>query len=739
MRARAGMKRLSVATGLLAALALTPDAHARAELDPAINGLRIPNDGLRSFDFEKPESLVGLQRATWLKTEDFPQVERTPIVAAADAAALLTTQPDDAIEGSHALRLGANGAGLIIADEPLFAQLAGGRFEVTLWARADGTAPQLSVVYDRTADDVFGKTTPFASVRGARTGRETTDGWAEYSTGPLDGQVWGVPVRGIVLLPSYLAADDASFLVDALEIRKVDGKPVTPAACNTQTADAVCGADGDCMYGRCVPSSVTWGALPSLPHRREIAERWAFFGTRLIGDRNAALNGEKLLEPGSRVLAESASSSRQFFGGLNRLVNLLRDNHTSFGSPSNFSSFAPQVRDGSSSVLGACFGVVEKDLLGGGLGYAVFRATEVPASGTPLLRGDLLFAIDGRDPKQWVDEVWPQVATTLPNDPASDWGPSANSLSRLITTRASTVSVLRCASASDCTGASRHTITIDVAAAAYKAVNGNLPEGVSRSVSCSQRFLDSVKVTPQAGNGEDPVISMAGPGGETRVQFDGFVGKTRWQASMQNVFVNHPERVLMDARMGHGGYYTTVEYLFHLLRGTSEPMGVISMGRGTYDRTDPPWLFDRFGECTSDRGDMWSCFQGNANGFFATEASPVGGASRVAWLNTYDVSANDFMPKLLKGRTNFKIFAPHPTSGAFGAISSLPPLWTGWSGGSLQVQDARFAANLGDAAAARWESGHGVPPDVTVVEKLSDALAGVDTIVEAATQWLANP
>jgi hypothetical protein len=135
---------------------------------------------------------------------------------------------------------------------------------------------------------------------------------------------------------------------------------------------------------------------------------------------------------------------------------------------------------------------------------------------------------------------------------------------------------------------------------------------------------------------------------------------------------------------------------------------------------------------------MWSCFQGNANGFFAKEASPPGAATRIAWLNTYDVSANDFMPRLLKGRTNIKIFAPHPTSGAFGAISSLPSLWTGWSGGSLQVQDARFAVDLASASTARWESGHGVEPDVIVAEKLSDALAGVDTIVEAATQWLAS-
>jgi hypothetical protein len=736
--ARARMKRLGVASGLLAALALSPDARARAELDPEVNGLRLSKDTLRTYDFETAESLVGLQRASWLKSSSQPEVQRTPIVSAADVAPLLTAGGEDAVEGSHALRLGKDGAGLAIVDASLFAQLAGGRFEVTLWARADGTAPQLSVVYDRDPENVFGATAQFASVRGVRTGRETSDGWAEYSTGPLDGLVWGVPVRGIVVLPSYYAEGEQSFLLDALEIRKVEGKPVAPLACTSQTVDAVCGVEGDCMYGRCVPATVTWGVLPSLEHRRELAERWVQFSTRLIGDRNASQHGEKLLKPVARTLAENSTSSRQFFGGMNRLVNLLRDNHTSFGSPANYTSFAPQVHEGSSSVLGACFGVVEKDLLGGGLGYAVFRATDLPATGVPLRRGDVLFAIDGRDPKEWVDEVWPQVASTLPNDATSDWGPSANSLSRLITTRASNVTFVRCTPGTTCTGASRTSLTIDVASAAYQVVTAGVTDKTSRSFSCSQRFLDAVTVAPQGGNGEDPVTTMPGSVGETRVQFDGFVGQTRWQSSMTGVFASKPARVLMDARMGHGGYYTTVEHLFHLLRGKSEPIGVVSMGRGTYDLADPPWLLQRFGKCSDARAEMWSCFQGNANGFFAKEASPPGAATRIAWLNTYDVSANDFMPRLLKGRTNIKIFAPHPTSGAFGAISSLPSLWTGWSGGSLQVQDARFAVDLASASTARWESGHGVEPDVIVAEKLSDALAGVDTIVEAATQWLAS-
>lgn len=729
------MKRVAVAAGLLVLFAVPDRADARATFDAAANGLRLGGDALRAYDFESAESLVGLELASWVRGGGFPSLERTRIAKAEDVADMLTGAAD-AIEGSHALRLSERG--LAIVDEALFAQVAKGKLEVTLWARADGAAPSVQVLYDADPENVFAGRSQFAAVRAVRTGRQTTDGWVEMSTGPIDGSVWGVPLRAVVVLPSYYADAESSFLVDALEIRKVEGKPVAPLSCTQQTVDAVCGAEGDCMFGHCVSSTVTWGVLPSRAHRAEIAERWIQFGTRFIGDRNSAKKGVEILTPGARALAETAVSSRQFYGGMNRLVNLLRDNHTSFGSPANWTSFSPQVQQGSSSALGACFGVVEKDLLGGGLGYAVFRAGQDPLTGVPLKRGDVLFAIDGQDPKQWVDEMWPRFATTLPNDPESDWGSSANDLSRLIATRASTVTLIRCASTNACGEGSRETITIDVASAVFKAVTGQV-QSAGQAFGCSQRFLDFVAELGQGQWGEDTVSTSIGAGGETRVQFDGFVGQGGWESAMSNVFAPRPAKVLMDARMGHGGYYTTVEHLFHLLRGTSEPIGVLSMGRGTYDMTDPPWLFQRLGSCVNDQGDLWSCFAGNANGFFSKQADPPGAATKIAWLNTRDVSANDFMPKLLAGRSNFHIFAPHPTSGAFGAVSSLPGVAPGWSGGSLQIQDARFATDVASASSARWESGHGVPPDTVVVQKLSDALAGTDTLVKVATEWLAAP
>lgn len=735
------MKRLTAASSLLL-LALSPTlASARADLDPKSASLRIESGALRTYDFERPESLMGLQLTLWADVQSFlPKLERTPITNVDQVKSMLV-EGTDVVEGTHALRLGKGGYGLAIVDPALFGELARGRFEVTFWARADGAVPQLHVVYDRSIDNVYAGNLGFATVRGIRTGRETTDGWAEFAATPLDGSVWGMPVQAIAITPSAAADGKTSFLIDALEIRKVEGKIIEPKACTQQTAEAVCGAEGECMYGRCVSATATWGVLPSLAQRTEVAERWVQLGTRFIGDRNGAINGTKILLPNARAIAKTAVSSRQFYGGLNRLVNLLRDNHTSFGSPGGINVLSPQVRGGGSGVVGACFGVVEKDIAGGGLGYAVFRATETSPTGVPLKRGDLVLAIDGRDPKEWVDEMYPLVATTLPNDPAADWGPSANDLARLVSARASTLTIGRCASSAACTGSARQVITIDIAKPAFEAVTGDLTPLLSRGIGCTQRFSESVTAAAPPSSNEDPVKIETGAGGETRVSFDGFVGEKVWRSQMSSVFNGVNTKVLMDARMGHGGFYDTVEYLFNLTRGTSEPIGVFSMGRGTYDLVDPPWLLSRLGQCTGEptsNADFWLCFQGHANGFYAKQASPPGASTRIAWVNTYDVSANDFMPRLLKGRTNVRIFGPHPTAGAFGAIAELPPLLTGYSGGSLQVQDARFSSDLQSAATARWESGHGVIPDTVVVEKLSHAIDGVDTMIEAATAWLAS-
>ena len=91
---------------------------------------------------------------------------------------------------------------------------------------------------------------------------------------------------------------------------------------------------------------------------------------------------------------------------------------------------------------------------------------------------------------------------------------------------------------------------------------------------------------------------------------------------------------------------------------------------------------------------------------------------------------------MVKGRPNLRIYAPGPTSGAFGSIAGIPPMVVGWYGGSLQMQDSRWGEDADALAKAPWESGTGVQPDVVMAQTMSDAMRDRDTMIEAAHAWL---
>jgi C-terminal processing protease CtpA/Prc len=99
----------------------------------------------------------------------------------------------------------------------------------------------------------------------------------------------------------------------------------------------------------------------------------------------------------------------------------------------------------------------------------------------------------------------------------------------------------------------------------------------------------------------------------------------------------------------------------------------------------------------------------------------------VALLLTWDVSASDFLPYMLKGAPQVRLFGPGPTMGAFGTFFQYS-FWGGlrWS---LGAEDSLSASGL-------TLCGRGVYPDEVVVPKQSDLLEGKDTVHEAALRWL---
>ncbi len=710
-----------------ALLTLSLAAPARgATFDAATGKVVLAGGAARGLSFDDPDGLLAAgARLASLRSDGSFSVERAPATASA-LDALLERGEGVALEGSGALRVGASA--VLLFDAAALAPLANARFEVTLWARAEGAAPALAVLYGRT-DEAAAGTRPFATVRGIPTGRETSDGWVEFTTGPLDGSVFGIGARAVALFPRR-AGTAASFLVDALELRKLDGAITPSAACTQDDVDTTCGAGTDCLYGRCVPSSVTWGALPAPAHREELAAIWTHLVTQVQGDRAAVARGTRFGAEASR-LAREASTSRQLLGGLGRLVNELRNKHTTFGVPARVTAFAPRpyARD-----LGlGCFGLVEADVLGGGLAYAVFRATP----GGPLRDGDVLTSIDGLSPKVWVERHYPALAYSLGNDPRSDAGYSATALAELLVTRARTIELARCASATECDGPNRAAVRVEVGDAAYR---GLMDGSLAASFSCTPRLRDAV-ASPRGrlADGTDAVDREVAPSGEVSVQFDGFSGTTEWVEAMKAVFDARPERVLMDARVGNGGQFATVKSLLALLRGSADGAGFVSIGRGGRDDIDPPRLFELGRPCAT-ANDTMACYALSfESAFTAASQVPPGASTKIAWLNTNDVSANDYMPRLLKGRARLRVFAPHATAGAFGLLVTLPALLPGYRTATIQVQDTRFGVDYAQAAGAQWESGRGVEPDEVVVQTLSDLLRGEDTLLRVARAWLEAP
>src|SRR6185312_14085663 len=186
--------------------------------------------------------------------------------------------------------------------------------------------------------------------------------------------------------------------------------------------------------------------------------------------------------------------------------------------------------------------------------------------------------------------------------------------------------------------------------------------------------------------------------------FDGFEARyspfSGWHAWQDpwNAVLAEKAPIVIDARLGHGGKFALGRWLFHLLRGSTQPYGAFAMPRGAYDDPDPPWLFaPRWDACAAGDDAPDACaWTGGQTTFTSASACPGEGA-RLAWINGSDVSMNDIVPRLLSGRASFRVFGPHPSQGAYGEVSALPPIEPTWGRGSLQVLDMRFGATPAEA------------------------------------------
>lgn len=725
------MRRLAfVASIALASFASTASA---GELDAAGNYRPSPNARVLSFDDPAALTAWGASYTTWQGNPWEAKLITAPIVEASFGSKAAS----DPLEGSGALRVRSDvgATGVLIPGSTILEKAGSARFELNFWARSEGATPYLTAGYSTRKP--FGD--EFVRVVAIRTGRETSDGWAEFTTGTIDSSIWEVPLSGVLIAVTPWATQPAGFAVDSLEVVPVPGSGVEARACTQANVDSVCGPEGDCQYGRCVPGYAAWGPLPPRAHREELVSRWIHLATRVQGDRNAKDRAADLIKEGP-PLAWYSTGSRPFFAGIKRLVNNLRDQHTHFGGPSA-TLLQPIAYGGGSATTGACFGPGRHDLLAepgkkGTLGYVVYRANRTPPNGVILERGDALTAIEGEPPLDWVKRVWGGLAGSLPNDPGADIGWSAQGLSWLIEKRASTIEITRCLSDTRCDGAYKKVLTVPVGEPIFQKIRGTGSIGpLPGYFWCDIRFQQALDKFAENVPGENEVSGQLVRGDVLAIHFNGTYGASKWSPAMRALFTTPPTKVLFDTRQGNGGYGFNSETVVDLLRPRSQPIANVSLPIGAWDGAERGALLKSAQPCIDVPGGSWAC--AFAEAYSTKEESPPGANARVAFLNTADVSANDYLARMVKGRSNLKIYSPGPTSGAFGSVSSLPGFLVGWGGGSVQMQDALFGSSF-DLAAVPWESGRGVPPDIVVAQRMSDAIRDRDTMIEAAHAWLAT-
>ena len=259
----------------LVAIAIVSSLTVRATLAGAATfesstGLVSLTPGATAFGFESDAEL-----------EQFSPVKRTDPYTLKVVPLDATLAEGEGIEGKNAVRVGSAGGGLLFKDEAAFATLAGRRIQVRFWAKAEGRAPTAEIVYRPTGKyaPLDGSTLPVASVRAVPTGRETSDGWVEYGIGPIDAQVLGRPIYGLLLVPESRAMEEAKFaaeaserggfLLDALGILPVEGTPQADAVCTDADVDTTCGPAGACFAGRCVAGEALYGSPLSLGEQHE--------------------------------------------------------------------------------------------------------------------------------------------------------------------------------------------------------------------------------------------------------------------------------------------------------------------------------------------------------------------------------------------------------------------------------------------------------------------------------------
>jgi hypothetical protein len=576
-------------------------------------------------------------------------------------------------------------------------------YRVSAWVRGTETVVDVEVRYADNPHPGVDEITMLYP-----TGRVTSDGWVELANEHvrIDG------TRGAAVSVGFFSA--AGSAVDAVEVvRDGDlGPGERSGAFCSGSADPVCGPSQSCLFNQC-----RWvgGQVPPIPDDRDqVADYLAARARLLFGP----FENRRLDLPNADVAFErmrSATDPWTYWNGFMLGVRRLHDGHTTTSSIGDF------VLE-NERPIGLCFIEGDADLSHAlapkDPDYLDVLVSHSAASRTlGMVPGDRLVAVDGVHPIAWARAQIEQHWSLSPTSNHATFAELSEQLRGLVARYARTITIVRCDQASGTCSAAED---LDLSAIPTIA-----PDEVFSSVQCDSRPLRHLASSPaNHSTGGNVLFGIVNESDATEriygAEFDSLytsgtdgVGPGLKAAVAQ--FKADARGVVLDHRSGDGGTILAPQILWDF----AVPRHAVTV------------YFDRQraeDELPSITDGLLSFQKGETAGLADLGGSASATTMPVALLITRDVSASDWLPLGLKDQSpNVKIFGPFQTNGGFSTRYGFG-YWLGMS----------YVMAVGDSfdPTGRTLNGRGVEPDVVVLPKQSDLLAGRDSVFEAAFTWV---
>ena len=634
---------------------------------------------------------------------------------------------DQGIEGDNALRFSAGWNQASVDLRSLTEELGNKRIEVRLW--------YLPVGIDLTGRLSWQQNERhYSSITLFPTGRATDDGWRELSSGPIHfSQFDQVRLSRLELLNDQVIHPlrrqnldtKLAAYVDAIEIIELGESRLMGLACRAPNEKEICGEGASCLLGRCVDSAFVWGSLPSESVAQQAVERRIHQAAFFQGIRKAHSNFDEF--EAAMEIAASSRDPQLFWQGQQQAFQQLEDGHliTAIAASPNLPN------------TGFCINAGQPDLI------LNINETMLPMvfndavlqSGVELKKGDVISLIDNMPPSEWIQQVRSPYYIA-PGDERSRLVMEYNMLNHKIAQAGALVEFKRCDEISGCDDASVETFEVNFAELIGAPFwQGDLESWMFDSGFCEYRFDDGAPLEISPSEYSD-LVKVDHNDRLTEIEFNGFASPSRtpeWAAAITQGFEQQAEQILIDHRSGFGGSPSGLHLVLdHLVDEIDYEKSITLSWFGTVEDSaqvqsaiDCNLALTSIYEC----GWVWRFNRGDHVDSYATQES------RVALIVGWGVSGSDFLLRILNERkAPTKTFGISRFPGGYGTTAFLPYLLGEFEPPRLQIQDGKFFFQQ----ATEFESGYGALPQEIVIQKQSDAIQGIDSIVVAAETWLSE-